>query len=105
MGSFGAISEVIVGILAPILGAIADFSGSRKKFLGACAMVIVFFTASLYFVGPGMTRWAWRFTSSPMSVSRAAASSSTVFCLAFRPKRTRGESRDANGRWVISAGW
>ena len=31
-GSFGAISEVIVGILAPILGAIADFSGSRKSF-------------------------------------------------------------------------
>ena len=31
--AFG-ISEVVVGILAPILGAIADFSGSRKKFLG-----------------------------------------------------------------------
>ncbi|HEX2489221.1 MAG TPA: MFS transporter, partial [Blastocatellia bacterium] len=53
-GVSAAVSEVIVGILAPILGAIADFSGSRKKFLGACAMVIVFFTASLYFVGPGM---------------------------------------------------
>jgi UMF1 family MFS transporter len=54
-GVSAGISEVIVGILAPILGAIADFSGSRKKFLGACALVIIFFTASLYFVGPGMT--------------------------------------------------
>jgi UMF1 family MFS transporter len=54
-GFSAAVSEVIVGILAPILGAIADFSGSRKKFLGFCALVIVFFTASLYFVGPGMT--------------------------------------------------
>ena len=54
-GVSAAVSEVIVGILAPILGAIADFSGSRKKFLGACALTIVFFTASLYFVGPGMT--------------------------------------------------
>ncbi|MGE5836510.1 MAG: MFS transporter [Acidobacteriota bacterium] len=51
--AFG-ISEVVVGILAPILGAIADFSGSRKKFLGACALAIVFFTAALWFVRPGM---------------------------------------------------
>src|SRR5262245_7574343 len=44
-GVSAGISEVIVGILAPILGAIADFSGSRKKFLGVCALVITFFTA------------------------------------------------------------
>jgi len=54
-GLAASISEVIVAVLAPILGAIADFSGSRKKFLGACAVIIVFFTASLWFVGPGMT--------------------------------------------------
>lgn len=49
-----SISEVIVAIVAPILGAIADFSGSRKKFLAVCALTIIFFTAALYFVGPGM---------------------------------------------------
>ncbi|HEY8461384.1 MAG TPA: MFS transporter [Blastocatellia bacterium] len=49
-----SISEVIVAVLAPILGAIADFSGSRKKFLGVCALTIIFFTAALWFVGPGM---------------------------------------------------
>jgi MFS transporter, UMF1 family len=51
--AFG-ISEVVVGILAPILGSIADFSGSRKKFLAACALTIIFFTAALWFVRPGM---------------------------------------------------
>ena len=56
-GLAASISEVIVAILAPILGAIADFSGSRKKFLGVCALTIVAFTASLWFVGPGMTAW------------------------------------------------
>lgn len=53
-GRAASISEVLVALLAPILGAIADFSGSRKKFLGLCALTIVFFTGSLYFVGPGM---------------------------------------------------
>lgn len=53
-GLAASISELAVALLAPILGAIADFSGSRKKFLGVCAVTIVFFTASLWFVGPGM---------------------------------------------------
>lgn len=53
-GIAASISDIIVALLAPILGAIADFSGSRKKFLGACALTIVLFTGALYFVGPGM---------------------------------------------------
>lgn len=52
-GLGASISEVIVALLAPILGAIADYSGSRKKFLAACAVTIIFFTAALYFAGPG----------------------------------------------------
>ncbi len=51
-------SEIVVALLAPIMGAIADFSGSRKKFLGACALVIICFTASLWFAGPGMVATA-----------------------------------------------
>lgn len=54
-GLAASISELVVALVAPILGAIADFSGSRKKFLGLCSAIIVFFTAALWFVGPGMT--------------------------------------------------
>jgi len=53
-GWAASISEVVVALVAPVLGAIADYAGSRKKFLGVCAAVITFFTASLWFVGPGM---------------------------------------------------
>jgi UMF1 family MFS transporter len=54
-GLAAGVSEIFVALLAPIMGAIADFSGSRKRFLAICALTIIFFTASLYFVGPGMT--------------------------------------------------
>jgi UMF1 family MFS transporter len=49
-----SVSELALALLAPVLGAIADFSGARKKFLAACALTIVLFTASLWFVEPGM---------------------------------------------------
>src|SRR5262245_61420696 len=52
-------SEVFVALLAPILGAIADFSGSRKKFLGMCALTIILFTGALWFAGPGTVPLAW----------------------------------------------
>jgi UMF1 family MFS transporter len=53
-GLAASVSEIAVALLAPVLGAIADFSGSRKRFLGACGVAVILFTASLYFVGPGM---------------------------------------------------
>lgn len=56
-GLSASIAELCVAILAPIAGAIADFSGSRKKFLAGCASMIVFFTVCLHWVGPGMTAW------------------------------------------------
>src|SRR4030095_8288221 len=51
-------SEVFVALLARILAAIANFSGSRKKFLGVCALTIIFFTGALWFAGPGMVTLA-----------------------------------------------
>jgi UMF1 family MFS transporter len=54
-GWAASISEIVVALAAPILGAIADYSGCRKKFLAVCAATIVLFTASLWFAGPGTT--------------------------------------------------
>ncbi|MFN0123664.1 MAG: MFS transporter [Blastocatellia bacterium] len=47
-------SEIVVALLAPILGAIADFAGYRKRFLAVCAVLIVLSTGGLWFAGPGM---------------------------------------------------
>jgi UMF1 family MFS transporter len=47
-------AEIVVALLAPILGAVADFAGYRKRFLAICAMLLIAFTAALWFAGPGM---------------------------------------------------
>ncbi|NPV57734.1 MAG: MFS transporter [Anaerolineae bacterium] len=47
------IAMLVVAIISPILGALADFSGSKKKFLLGFTSLAVVFTAMLFFVRPG----------------------------------------------------
>lgn len=48
-----SISYALVVVTAPILGAIMDFSASKKKFLFASYLLTVVATMALYFVTPG----------------------------------------------------
>ncbi|MBN2830570.1 MAG: MFS transporter, partial [Candidatus Cloacimonetes bacterium] len=48
-----AISMLIVAITAPIFGAIADYSRSKKKFLFINSYLSIIFTSLLYFVREG----------------------------------------------------
>lgn len=48
-----SISYFIVFLTAPLLGAIMDFTASKKKFLFGSCILTVMATASLYFAGPG----------------------------------------------------
>ena len=50
-----AIANAIVLLCAPILGAIADYSAAKKRFLLISTVGCVLFTATLSFVGPGDT--------------------------------------------------
>ena len=52
-GYTSTIALLITAILAPILGAIADYTGTKKKFLSVFVAIGVFFTALLYFVRTG----------------------------------------------------
>ncbi|NOX37677.1 MAG: MFS transporter [Calditrichaeota bacterium] len=51
------ITMLIIAVMAPVLGAMADFYGAKKKFLTFFLLLGAAFTASLYFVGPG--DWVW----------------------------------------------
>jgi MFS transporter, UMF1 family len=47
------IAMLLVALTAPLLGTIADYSGSRKKFLFFLTAQTVLFTAALFFVQEG----------------------------------------------------
>ena len=56
-GINGSVSLVVVAFLSPVLGAVADLSGRRKMFLVISALVCIFLTAQLAWVGSGMVFW------------------------------------------------
>ncbi len=56
LGNANALASILVVILAPILGAIADRGGAKKRFLLFFAFVGVVMTGSLYMVAQG--EWA-----------------------------------------------
>ena len=47
------IAMLVVAVTSPFLGTIADFSGSKKKFLAFYTGMAVLFTAGLFFAAPG----------------------------------------------------
>lgn len=53
LGMANSVSSVIVALLAPVIGAIADRGGAKKKFLFYFAMMGIVMTGSLYFVEKG----------------------------------------------------
>jgi len=76
-----SISMLLVALLAPIMGAIADFSHSRKTLLIIATLTTILFTAILYFIKPG------NITSAIIIfiIANFAFSMSNVFYNAFLP--------------------
>lgn len=52
-----SVSMIIVAIISPVLGAIADFSAGKKRFLLFFTLLCIAATSSLYFVGEGDIFW------------------------------------------------
>ncbi len=76
------VSNVIVVLLAPIVGAIADDSGRKKLFLAATYVLCIAGTAGLWFVLPGMVALAM----SLFIVSNVAYSMGENLAGAFLPE-------------------
>jgi MFS transporter, UMF1 family len=53
LGIANGVAGLVVAVLAPLLGAIADRGGHRKRFLFAWSLLGIAATAGLYFVGKG----------------------------------------------------
>ena len=47
------LAMLVVAVTSPILGVIADYSGSKKRFLLFYTLMAVLFTAALFFATPG----------------------------------------------------
>jgi UMF1 family MFS transporter len=76
------LSAVIVAVLMPVLGAIADYSGRKKLFLVLSATLAIVFTGFLFYMGPGDVWLA----ATLFVVANVGFESSNVFYNAFLPE-------------------
>jgi UMF1 family MFS transporter len=79
-----ATSAVLIALLSPVLGAMADRGGTRKRFLAISTITCVLATALLAFVAPGGGRAAF-LALACFVVANVAFEMSVMFCNAFLP--------------------
>jgi UMF1 family MFS transporter len=81
------ISMTLVALTGPILGAVADYSRAKKKFLFYNCYLSIIFTGLLYFVGKGDILIGMLF----FIIANYGFNSANVFYDAFLPEITRPE--------------
>ena len=91
------IAIVIVAVIAPLLGAIADFAAMKKKMLGAFVAIGVVSTTAMYWIGPG----DWKLALMLFVLGNVAVAASIVFYESLLPHLVNEEELDR----VSSAGY
>jgi UMF1 family MFS transporter len=81
---------VLVGLLGPLLGAVADLRGRKKAFLGAFVAVAVAATAAMAFISTG----AWVFALATFVLGKVAVTSSLAFYNSLLPAVARPDEVD-----------
>lgn len=76
LGLANGTAGLVMAMLAPILGAIADRGGHRKRFLVAWSLLGIAATAGLYFVGQGQ----WGLAAVLFTVGTLGYNGGVVFC-------------------------
>jgi MFS transporter, UMF1 family len=89
--AFGTSAMVIaVGLLGPWLGALADYKGKKKAFMGAFLAAGAALTAGLFFVGQGQ----WFLALALYGLANVAVTSTLAFYNALLPGIARPEEVD-----------
>lgn len=90
LGGFNAIASLVVVLLAPLLGAIADQGSARKRFLRYFALMGIVMTGGLYLVAAG----AWLMALTLYAMAVIGFSSSNIFYDALLPEVARESELD-----------
>jgi UMF1 family MFS transporter len=85
-----AIALAIIAVLSPVLGAIADYMGAKKRFLAVFMGFGVAFTSLLWFVGEG----DWMLASAIFIVANIGFAGANVFYEALLPSVAREDEFD-----------
>ncbi|MDD4081130.1 MAG: MFS transporter, partial [Eubacteriales bacterium] len=94
-----SLATLIVALLAPILGSIADYKGMKKKLFTAFMLLGVVFTASM-----AMTN-DWRLMLVGYVISRIGFSGSNLFYDSFLTDVTTDERMDTVSSWGYAMGY
>ncbi len=89
-GYTNTIAMLIIAFAAPVLGALADHSGAKKKFLGTFASLGIVATAFLYFISTG----DWLAASILYIIGRIGFSGANIFYDSLLPHIARPDDID-----------
>ena len=94
-----SIATLIVALLAPVLGAIADYKGMKKKLFTAFMLLGVVFTATMAMTGD------WRLMLVGYILSRIGFSGSNLFYDSFLTDVTTNDRMDTVSSWGYAMGY
>jgi UMF1 family MFS transporter len=101
LGIGNAVAGLLVALAAPILGAVADRSAARKRFLALFAYMGVLATAGLFFVGQGQ----WMFALVVYAMGLIGFSGANVFYDALLPVVSEENNVDVVSGFGFSMGY
>lgn len=101
LGLGNSLASLLVALMAPVLGAIADKGGAKKKFLIFFAYLGVLMTAALFFVHKGA--WGWAIFIYAMGYIGFA--SANIFYDALLPSITNEKNIDYVSGFGFSMGY
>ncbi|MEY4855226.1 MAG: hypothetical protein RL409_1228 [Gemmatimonadota bacterium] len=90
LGYANTVAAIVIALLAPILGAVADFKAAKKRFLFAFMLIGVVATAGMFFIDHGELLFA----SALFILSIAGATGSMTFYEALLPHIATDEEID-----------